>query len=238
MLSKQHLLLLVVVLCCGHQSSTLAWTPPLPAKTPVKATSSLVDSGDTHTSSNQRRAFCRETAAAMAAGILLTSSYPVLAQPAEFQNLGTQTPAVRPEDPPFTTLPNGVKIADFSVGQGDPVPASNARVSVQANGRLLNLNGVSFYNTKNNNPDGFGAIPLTITLGQGQALPGLEAGIVGMRKNGIRRIVIPAELAYSQYPDLEPQPMSDLDRRALDSVIKNPRRDATIMFDVKLERFK
>ena len=138
----------------------------------------------------------------------------------------------------FTTLANGVKIKDFSVGTGSDAVGSGSRVSIQCSGRLLNLNGVVFYNTKNNNPDGFGAVPLTVTLGKGEAIPGLEAGIVGMRKNGIRRIIIPADLAYSKYPDLEPKPMSDLDQRALDSVVKNPRRDATIMFDVRVERFK
>ena len=160
------------------------------------------------------------------------------AQPAEFQSIGTQSPLPSgDESSQFTTLLNGVKIKDFSSGTGDMVGAGS-RVSIQCSGRLLNLNGVVFYNTKNNNPDGFGAIPLEITLGKGEAIPGLEAGIVGMRKNGIRRIIIPAELAYSKFPDLEPKPMNDLDQRALDSVVKNPRRDATILFDVRLERFK
>lgn len=161
------------------------------------------------------------------------------AQPAEFQNIGTQSPMpTGDESSQFTTLANGVKIKDFSVGTGNEVVGPGSRVSIQCSGRLLNLNGVVFYNTKNNNPDGFGAIPLTVTLGKGEAIPGLEAGVVGMRKNGIRRIIIPAELAYSKFPDLEPKPMNDLDQRALDSVVKNPRRDATIMFDVRMERFK
>ena len=160
------------------------------------------------------------------------------AQPAEFQNIGTQSPLPGADETQFTTLPNGVKTKDFSVGTGSDVVGAGSRVSVQCSGRLLNLNGVVFYNTKNNNPDGFGAVPLSVTLGKGEALPGLEAGIVGMRKNGIRRIIIPADLAYSKYPDLEPKPMSDTDQRALDSVVKNPRRDATILFDVRLERFK
>jgi FKBP-type peptidyl-prolyl cis-trans isomerase len=188
--------------------------------------------------------------------LLTTTVVPALAQPAEFQSIATQTPAVRAGDPTFITLPNGVKIADFAMGQGDAVPdttvsnnnAAGVRVDIQCNGRLLNLNGISFYNTKNNNPDGFGAIPLTLVLGRGRnlsssdsattALPGLEAGLVGMRKGGIRRIIVPSDLAYSKFPNLQPQPTSDVDRRALDSVLLNPRRDATIMFDVKLERFK
>jgi hypothetical protein len=161
------------------------------------------------------------------------------AQPAEFQNIGTQSPLPSGDDSSqFTTLANGVKFKEFLVGTGSEVVGTGSNVSVQCSGRLLNLNGVVFYNTKNNNPDGFGAIPLSITLGKGEAIPGLEAGIVGMRKNGIRRIIIPAELAYSKYPDLEPKPMTILDQRALDSVVKNPQRDATILFDVRVERFK
>eukprot|EP00532_Pseudo-nitzschia_australis_P002173 CAMPEP_0168191756 /NCGR_PEP_ID=MMETSP0139_2-20121125/17687_1 /TAXON_ID=44445 /ORGANISM="Pseudo-nitzschia australis, Strain 10249 10 AB" /LENGTH=195 /DNA_ID=CAMNT_0008114955 /DNA_START=192 /DNA_END=779 /DNA_ORIENTATION=+ len=168
----------------------------------------------------------------------LLPSIAAQAQPSEFKNIGTQSPLPGADDTQFTTLPNGVKIKDFSAGTGSEMVGAGSNVSVQCSGRLLNLNGVVFYNTKNNNPDGFGAIPLTINLGKGEAIPGLEAGVVGMRKNGIRRIIIPADLAYSRYPDLEPKPMSDLDQRALDSVVKNPRRDATILFDVRLERFK
>lgn len=190
--------------------------------------------GLNHPSPETRRNFVATLAGSAALGIAAT---PALAQPSEFANIDTQAPPVQAGDPPFVTLENGVKIKDFSLGSGDAV-GPGARVSIQASGRLLNLNGVIFYNTKNNNPDGFGAIPLMINLGKGEALPGLESGIIGMKKNGIRRIIVPAELAYSKFPDLEPKPMSDLDQRALDSVVKNPRRDSTILFDVKLERFK
>lgn len=139
---------------------------------------------------------------------------------------------------PFIELQNGVKVKDFKYGTGDSIFKADSMVQIQCSGKLLNLNGVSFYNTKNNNPDGFGAIPLTITLGRGECIPGLESGIVGMKKGGIRRIIIPPELAYSGFPDLEPRPTNANDQRALDSVVKNPRRDATILFDVSLERFK
>jgi FKBP-type peptidyl-prolyl cis-trans isomerase len=187
------------------------------------------------TSPNSRRSFVATlTGSAL---VIATRPEQALAQPSEFSNIGTQAPIVQEGETSFITLDNGVKIKEFNQGSGETV-GPGARVSVQCSGRLLNLNGVGFYNTKNNNPDGFGAVPLTFTLGKGQALPGLEAGILGMRKNGIRRIIIPADLAYSKFPDLEPKPMSDLEQRALDSVVKNPRRDATILFDVKLERFK
>jgi hypothetical protein len=158
-------------------------------------------------------------------------------QPSEFVNVGRQAPPPEGSNP-FVTLENGVKYKDISIGKGDVAVAPNSRVDIQCSGRLLNLNGVSFYNTKNNNPDGFGAVPLFLELGKGQAVPGLEAGLIGMRKSGIRRIIVPQELAYNNYPNLEPRPISATDQRALDSVVKNPRRDGAILFDVQLERFK
>ena len=157
-------------------------------------------------------------------------------KPKEFIDVGTQAPAPEGESE-FVELANGVKVKEFRSGSGDTVKA-DSQVMIQASGRLLNLNGVIFYNTKNNNPDGFGAVPLTINLGKGEALPGLESGLIGMRKGSIRRIIVPADLAYSKFPDLEPKPVNSNDQRALDSVVKNPRRDATILFDVSIERFR
>ena len=231
MLQQQLLIPILALLCC---SNTAAWQQQHQSKTPI------ITSPDT----NRRVALegiITSTAAATAT-VFLPNIASVQAQPTEFQNIGTQSPlpaggGSSVDETQFKTLPNGVKIKDFSVGTGSEIVGNNSRVSFQCSGRLLNLNGVVFYNTKNNNPDGFGAIPLTVTLGKGESLPGLDSGLIGMRKNGIRRIIVPAELAYSVYPNLEPKPMSDLDQRALDSVVKNPRRDATILFDVRLERF-
>ena len=168
----------------------------------------------------------------------------------QFGDLGTRTPlpaakmmGVPGDTTQFTTFANGIKIKDFKVGTGtERVTGSGNTVSIQCNGRLINTNaGITFYNTKTNNPDGFGAIPLTFTLGQQAALPGLEFGLIGMKKGGIRRIVIPPDdtLSYTAVaPNLEPKPTTPEDQRALDAVVKNPRRDSTVMFDVKLERFK
>ena len=165
---------------------------------------------------------------------------PSFAQPAEFATIGTQAPVPNGETSPFITLENGVQIKDFRLATTSDAPTvgPGSRVSFQCTGRLLNLNGVIFYSTKNSNVDGFGPEPLTVTLGSNQLLPGLEAGMIGMKKGGIRRIIVPADLAYSKFPNLEPKPMSSLDQRALDSVVKNPRRDATILFDVSVERVK
>jgi len=161
-------------------------------------------------------------------------------KPTEFQSVGRQAP-VPDGQAPFETLSNGVQIKDYRLGSGDAAVRDGSKVAVQLTGRLLNLNGVVFYDSKRNDPDGFGqGLPVSFTIGAGQAIPGLEAGLLGMKKGGIRRIIVPPELGYKPKdgPLLEPVPFQAIDQRALDSVIQNPRRDATLLFDCKLERIK
>ena len=60
---------------------------------------------------------------------------------------------------------------------------------------------VIFYDTKSNDPNGFGeGTPLLFTVGDGSVLPGLESGIVGMTKGGIRRIIVPEDVGYGKFP--------------------------------------
>lgn len=157
----------------------------------------------------------------------------------QFIEVGRQERAPDGETP-FVTLSNGVQIKDYRIGDSDTsVVRSGSRIELTIKGRLLNLNGVIFYDTKSNDPNGFGeGTPLVFTVGQNVALPGLESGILGMKKGGIRRIIVPADVGYGSFPNLEPQPMTDVEKRSLDSVIKNPRRDQTVMFDVKVERIR
>lgn len=208
------------------------------------STFSILISGTTLQTTNclsqqnsNRRAFVQHTTATVVAGIGITTPSIAYATPQEFANVGTQAPPPAGENA-FIELSNGVKIKDFKTGTGDEVKPNSQSVMIQCTGRLLNLNGVIFYSTKANNPDGFGPIPLTVNLGKGEVIPGLESGLVGMKKGGIRRLIIPADMAYSKFPELEPKPVNANDQRALDSVVKNTRRDATIMFDVQVERFK
>ena len=60
----------------------------------------------------------------------------------------------------------------------------------------------------------------------------------GAKKGEIRRIIVPSNLGYSETTDLEPIPPTTEDKRALDSVLRNPRRDAALLFDVKILRVK
>lgn len=94
-----------------------------------------------------RRGLMKEVstaAAAASAAVLWPRS--AIAQPKEFSGVDTQAPPPDGEAP-FETLPSGVKVKVMRSGQGETVSAGKT-VSVQINGRLLNLNGVSFYNTK------------------------------------------------------------------------------------------
>jgi len=167
-------------------------------------------------------------------------TFPANAQSdAQFVEVGQQEKPPNGESP-FSTLPDGIQIKDFRPGAGGgPSVQSGSKVELTMKGRLLNLNGVVFYDTKSNDPNGFGeGTPLVFTVGDGTVLPGLERGIVGMSRGGIRRVIVPAEVGYGKFPGLEPQPLTQTEKRALDSVVKNPRRDQTVMFDVKVERVR
>ena len=86
--------------------------------------------------------------------------------------------------------------------------------------------------------DALGGAEQVLRLGTGSVVPGLEQGLQGAKKNEIRRIIVPSNLGYSETTDLEPVPPTIEDKRALDSVLRNPRRDAALLFDVKILRVK
>jgi len=54
-----------------------------------------------------------------------------------------------------------------------------------------------------------------------------------MAKGGYRRGVIPPALGYDQAMTLGPQLVNLQDTRSLASVVQNPNRDATLVFDVR-----
>ena len=171
-----------------------------------------------------------------------TENSAALARDEQLTRIGQEAPVAKPDDIPFTTLRSGVKVKTLRPGGGDAAVTKSSTVFVEATGRLLNLNGVTFYSTKNiAGADSLGGAELKLALGSGGVVPGLEEGLVGARKNEIRRIIVPSELGYSEDPAkaaMEPNPPSVEDRRALDSVLRNPRRDAAILFDVKVVRIK
>lgn len=90
------------------------------------------------------------------------------------------------------TLDTGINIEDLRLGTGDTVVQVGQRVNVQY--ALKRSNGYSVDSSAQN--DG---VPFIFTVGDPNgAIQGLDQGIRGMRVGGIRRIIIPPKLAYTQ----------------------------------------
>ncbi len=176
-------------------------------------------------------------------GVLVGSAASVIAPPAfardeQMLRVGQEQPLTDRDNVQFQTLSSGVKVQQLRPGDGASVGRSST-IAVEATGRLLNLNGVQFYSTKRlAGADALGGAEQILRLGTGSVVPGLEQGLQGAKKNEIRRIIVPSNLGYSETSDLEPVPPTIEDRRALDSVLRNPRRDAALLFDVKILRVK
>jgi len=83
--------------------------------------------------------------------------------------------------------PDGLGIEDLIVGGGETVGAGS-QVSIHYRATLQN--GTEFDSTYSQE------IPYTFPLAKGRVLAGLDQGIIGMKKGGKRRIIIPPELAF------------------------------------------
>ena len=163
---------------------------------------------------------------------------PAFARDEQMLRVGQEQPLTDRDNVQFQTLSSGVKVQQLRPGDGASVGRSST-IAVEATGRLLNLNGVQFYSTKRlAGADALGGAEQVLRLGTGSVVPGLEQGLQGAKKNEIRRIIVPSNLGYSETTDLEPIPPTIEDKRALDSVLRNPRRDAALLFDVKILRVK
>ena len=197
------------------------------------------------------------------------------------RKFSTQAPPTDKDKEPFTYFESGVGYREYVAGKGEAQVEEGSRVTINCVGRLLNLNGVKFFSTKETTDEFGEGTPLTFTIGAGEALPGLEEGMLGMRKGAIRKVsgectsltpatstglapceirhsvcadsplpqfplprakqvLVPPSVGYSAGDDLLPQPRKGpgQGRAALDSVLKNPRRDASLLFEVKLEAIK
>ncbi len=106
----------------------------------------------------------------------------------------TPTPSAGPAKPPAlpgtpVTMPDGLQYIDVQVGCG-PAVKTSSNVSVQYTGWLQST-GKKFDSSWDR-----GGQPITLALGQGQVIKGWEEGLVGMKRGGSRRLIIPAALAY------------------------------------------
>ncbi len=102
----------------------------------------------------------------------------------------------------FTVADNGLKTYDITEGDGATAETGKI-VTLNYTGWLTD--GTKFDSSIDR------AQPATFALGQGQFIPGSDAGIEGMKVNGSRQMVIPAAAAFGAtgIPGLVP-PNSDL----------------------------
>jgi peptidylprolyl isomerase len=85
-------------------------------------------------------------------------------------------------------LESGLYLQDLVVGTGDEATRGR-QITVDYTGWLPN--GKVFDSSKPEDRN-----PIMFTLGQGRVIEGWEQGVPGMKVGGVRKLVIPAELAY------------------------------------------
>ncbi len=94
--------------------------------------------------------------------------------------------------PPIATAPgtlfDGLKCIDLKLGTGAPARDGSV-LAVQYTGWSANVKKFdSSYDR--------GGTPLSVTIGKGQLIKGVEGGLIGIKVGGTRRLIIPPALAY------------------------------------------
>ena len=130
---------------------------------------------------------------------------------------GSATPTTGPTTAPAmkgtpVTLPDGLRYVDIKVGSGTAVTSSST-ITTNYTGWLASTCR-KFDSSYDSHTDQSGQTqpvqPATFQLGQGQLIKGWEEGLVGMHAGGIRRLYIPAALAYGDQSAGPVPPNADL----------------------------
>lgn len=92
-----------------------------------------------------------------------------------------------PDDPRATTTPSGLKIVEIAEGKGIPAKTGRA-IRVHYTGWLTD--GTKFDSSRDR------GVPFDLRVGVGQVIKGWDEGLLHMKEGGIRKLIIPPELAY------------------------------------------
>lgn len=98
-----------------------------------------------------------------------------------------------PISPTPTIPPQPFTVTDVQVGTGAEA-VNGKRLTVHYALWLFSTTGTD--NKGQPIETSVGGSPYTFTLGAGQVIRGWDQGLVGMKVNGIRRLIVPPELAY------------------------------------------
>jgi peptidylprolyl isomerase len=92
-------------------------------------------------------------------------------------------------EPGYVTTASGLQYLDIKVGTG-ATPHTGQTVEVHYTGWLAD--GKKFDSSRDRNT------PFIFPLGQGRVIKGWDEGLLTMRVGGIRKLIIPPELAYGE----------------------------------------
>jgi len=150
--------------------------------------------------------------------------------------------AMNDGDKVFIVSASGLRYLDLKVGDGAEARAGK-RAVVDWVGYTAGYQAKKIESTRETDE------PFVFTIGSGEAIPGFEEAVAGMKVGGVRRIEIPGELeeklGYSRDKTLRynvgPKPTSFGGQRTLDFVLDNQTlRDfnRTLLFDIRLSALR
>ena len=162
------------------------------------ATAEAKASATASTLAAQASATANADASATAVVVAQNCFIPSTGTPATNIYSGTATPTAGPSTAPKVTgtpvtLSGGLQYIDIKVGNG-PAAKKGSKISAEYTGWLAS-SCQKFSSSYDNGGKSF-----TVTLGQGQVIPGWDQGLIGIKAGGTRRLFIPASFAYGNNP--------------------------------------
>ncbi|KAG1672794.1 hypothetical protein FOA52_002782 [Chlamydomonas sp. UWO 241] len=134
----------------------------------------------------------------------------------------------------FYKTPSGVKVQELLIPGELAGPTAKAGDTVLFDYVLRRANGYFIYGTIEGvsfQPKDTPVGPVAFKLGSGRLIPGLEEVLLGMRKGGKRRALIPREAGYSDCGTQEPQPPTFGTKRQLQAHCTEP-----LLFELEVLR--
>eukprot|EP00929_Paragymnodinium_shiwhaense_P038756 TRINITY_DN20445_c0_g1_i2.p1 TRINITY_DN20445_c0_g1~~TRINITY_DN20445_c0_g1_i2.p1 ORF type:complete len:167 (+),score=20.32 TRINITY_DN20445_c0_g1_i2:451-951(+) len=136
-------------------------------------------------------------------------------------------------DAPMQKTSSGLQFADVKVGEGDP-PTPGTMVTIDyVMATTGSRQGVDKLDATKEHDE-----PFRFKLGDPNIIAGLQEGVATMRAGGIRRIIVPEALGYTDTTKL-PVPLAPDRFQRFRVIYQNPnrQRQPDMIFDIKLFSF-
>lgn len=125
---------------------------------------------------------------------------------------GAPTPSAGPSSSPSlagnpVTLTGGLKYVDIVTGTG-PAAKTGSQISVEYTGWVAST--CTKFDSSYDSTDATPGTPFSVAIGKGQVIKGWDDGLIGVKAGGVRRLYIPAALAYGDQAEGSIPANSDL----------------------------